>query len=129
MGVPIGGKTAQLLCGGGIAASRQCQIWPKKCCGAVALYGGEITTVTYKCQKLFLRRLGTNKCQSKLIGDKELNKFTSESQNQELARKLSQIVAVYLGVHYGCSCWWQNRAVVVWGWNRSKETMSDWSCC
>jgi hypothetical protein len=39
MGVPIGGKTAQLLCGGGIAASRQCQIWPKKCCGAVALYG------------------------------------------------------------------------------------------
>jgi hypothetical protein len=53
--------------------------------------------VTYKCQKLFLRRLGTNKCQSKLIGDKELNKFTSESQNQELARKLSQIVAVCWG--------------------------------
>ena len=26
MGVPIGGRTGQLLCGGGIAASRQCQI-------------------------------------------------------------------------------------------------------
>ena len=56
MGVPIGGRTGQLLCGGGIAASRQCQIWPRKGCGDVALYGGEKTAVTYKYQKRFLRR-------------------------------------------------------------------------
>ena len=67
--IPIGGRTGQLLCGGGIAASRQCQIWPRECCGAVALYGGEKTAVTYKCQKRFLRRLGTYKCQSELSGD------------------------------------------------------------
>ena len=41
MGVSIGGRTGQLLCGGGIAASRQCQIWPRECSGAVALYGDE----------------------------------------------------------------------------------------
>jgi hypothetical protein len=41
-----------LLYGSRIAASRQCQIWPKECCGAVALYGGEKTAVTYKWQKL-----------------------------------------------------------------------------
>ena len=32
-------------------------------------YGGEKTAVTYKCQKRFLRRLGTYKCQSELSGD------------------------------------------------------------
>jgi hypothetical protein len=37
-------------------ASRQCQIRPQECCGAVALYGGEKTVVTYKYQKRFLRR-------------------------------------------------------------------------
>jgi hypothetical protein len=52
MGVPIGDRTEQLLYGSRIAASRQCQIWPKECCGAVALYGGEKTAVTYKWQKL-----------------------------------------------------------------------------
>ena len=41
MGISIGGQTEQLLCGGRIAASRQCQMWPWECCGAVALYGGE----------------------------------------------------------------------------------------
>ena len=90
MGVPIAGRTGQLLCGGGIAASRQCQIWPWECCGAVALYRGEKTVVTYKCQKRFFRRLGTYKCQSELSGDQKLKKITSESQSQKLARKLSQ---------------------------------------
>ena len=41
MGVPVGGRTGQLLCGGGIAASMQCQNWSQECCGAVALYGGK----------------------------------------------------------------------------------------
>ena len=68
LSVPIGGRTGQLLCGGGIAASRQCQIWPRECCGNVALYGGEKTAVTFKCQNQFLRRLGTYKCQSESAG-------------------------------------------------------------
>ena len=101
MGVPIGGRTGQLLCGGGIAASRQCQIWPRECCGAVALYCGEKTAVTYKCQKRFLRRLGTYKCESELAGDQKLKKITSESQSQKLARKLSQADAVCWGCSMG----------------------------
>jgi hypothetical protein len=56
MSVTIGGKTTQLLCGGGIAAIRQWQIRPQECCEDVALYGGEKTAVTYKYQKRFLRR-------------------------------------------------------------------------
>jgi hypothetical protein len=54
--VTIGGRTRQLLCGGGIAAIRQWQIRPQECCEDVALYGGEKTAVTYKYQKQFLRR-------------------------------------------------------------------------
>ena len=61
MGVPVGGRTGQLLYGGGIAASRQCQIWSRECCGAVALYGDEKQWLPKKCQKQFLRRLGTYK--------------------------------------------------------------------
>jgi hypothetical protein len=37
MDVPVGGRTGQLLCGDIIAASRQCQIWLRECCGTVAL--------------------------------------------------------------------------------------------
>ena len=48
------------------------------------------TAVTYKCQKRFLRRLGTYKCQSELVGDQKLNKITSKSQTQKLARKKPQ---------------------------------------
>jgi hypothetical protein len=66
-------------------------------CGAVALYGGEKTVVTYKCQKPFLRRLSTYKCQSELAGDQKLKKFASESQSQKLARKLSRADAVCWG--------------------------------
>jgi hypothetical protein len=32
---------------------------------------------------------GFEKCQSELVGDQKLNKITSESQSQKLARKLS----------------------------------------
>ena len=41
MDVPVVSRTGQLLCGGEIAESRQCQIWSQECCRAVALYGGE----------------------------------------------------------------------------------------
>ena len=75
MGVPIGGRTGQLLCGGGTATSRLTQILPLECCGPVAQYGGEKTVVTYKCQKRFLRRLGTYKCQSELVGNQKLNNY------------------------------------------------------
>ena len=51
------------------------------------------TAVTYKCQKRFWWCLGTYKCQSGLVGDQKLNKITSESQSQKLARTLSQAVA------------------------------------
>jgi hypothetical protein len=61
MGVPLGGRTRQLLCG-------ECQIWQWECCEVTAIYGGEKTAVTYKCQKRFLRRIGTYKCQSELAG-------------------------------------------------------------
>ena len=50
--------------------------------------------VTYKCQKPFLRRLSTYKCQSELAGDQKLKKIASESQSQKLARKLSRPDAV-----------------------------------
>ena len=83
--------TRQLLCGGGITAIRQWQIRPQECCGDVALYGGEKTAVTYKCQKRFLRRLGTYKCQSELVADQKLNKITSEFQTQKLAKKQSKV--------------------------------------
>ena len=49
------------------------------------------TAVTYKCQKWFLRCLGTYKCQSELVGDQKLNKITSESQTQKLAKKQSKV--------------------------------------
>ena len=74
--------TRQLLCGGGIAAIGQCQIWPRECCGNVALYGGEKTAVTFKCQNQFLRRLGTYKCQSEVAGDQKLKKITFQSQSE-----------------------------------------------
>jgi hypothetical protein len=45
---------------------------------------------TYKCQKQFLRRLGTYKCQSELVADQKLNKITSKSQTQKLAKKKPQ---------------------------------------
>ena len=69
------------------------------------------TAVTYKCQKRFLRHLGTYKCQSELVGDQKLNKITSKSElvgdqklnkntskstTQKLAKKKSLDVAVGL---------------------------------
>ena len=35
-----------------------------------------------------MRRLGTYKCQSELVGDQKLNNITSESQTQKLARRI-----------------------------------------
>ena len=91
MSVPVGGRTGQLLCGGGIAASRQCQNWPQECREAIEHYlVAKKTAVTYKCQKRFLRRIGTCKCQNELTGDRKMNIITSESQSQKLARRLFQ---------------------------------------
>jgi len=44
------------------------------------------TAVTYKCQKRFLRCLGTYKCQSELVVNQKLNKITSESKAQKSAK-------------------------------------------
>jgi hypothetical protein len=49
------------------------------------------TAVTYKCQKRFLKRLGTYKCQSELVADQKLNKITSEFQTQKLTKQQSKV--------------------------------------
>jgi hypothetical protein len=46
---------------------------------------------TYTYQNIFLRHLGTYKCQNKLTGDQEMNNITYESQRQQLSRKLFDV--------------------------------------